>query len=201
MDNPNRLPRVAVQSAANGMMFMTFFGALWASIGIIGSHGFASPWLLIICGLVTLVLIYGSFALFGKGRHLTNNFTPEDQAHWKKVNKKFILVFGLEGIAIALASMICNLTDHFELFFPIMAIIVGVHFFPLAQLFRVNSHHVTGAALCILGIIAFFVPLNVTISGVTLIARSVFIGFGSAITLWANGYTIWITTLKKLKNN
>lgn len=201
MDNSARLPKAAVISAANGMMFMTFFGALWGFIGIIGSHGIANPWLLVFCSIVTVVLACGSLVLFGKGRHLTNNVTSEDRAHWKNVNKKFILVFALEGIAIAIASVICNMTDRFELFFPIMAIIVGVHFFPLAQLFRVYFYHVTGAVLCALGIIAFFIPLNATIAGVALIARSMFIGLSSAVTLWATGISIWIMTWRQLKSS
>lgn len=201
MNQSGELSKIAIQSAANGMMFMTFFGALWASIGIIGSHGFANPWLLVFCSIVTLVLASGSVVLFGKGRHLKNNVTSKDQDHWKNVNKKFILVFALEGIAIAIASVICNMADRFELFFPIMAIIVGIHFFPLAQLFRVYFYHVTGAVLCALGIIAFFIPLNATIAGVALIARSMFIGLGSAATLWATGFAIWMMTSKQMKNH
>jgi hypothetical protein len=197
MDNSVKVSKAAIISAANGMMFMTSFGALWSSVGIIGSHGYASPWLLIICGLVTLVMMLGSFTLFHKSRNFNNNIAAADQTHWKKVNKKFMIVFVLEGAAIAIASVICNVYDSFELFFPITAIIVGVHFFPLAKLFRVNFYHLTGFILCVLGITAFFIPLNVTVSGETLVARSMFIGFGSAVTLWATGFTIWMTTRKQ----
>jgi hypothetical protein len=199
MDNSVEIPKVAVMSAANGVMFMTFFGALWASIGVIGSHGLGAPWLLVFSGIVTLVLLFGSITLFGRAKKFTNSSTQEDSAHWKMVNRKFMLIFGLEGVAIAIASVICNVTNHFELFFPIMAIIVGVHFFPLARLFRVNSHHVTGAILCVLGIITFFLPMSATVAGVPIILTSVFIGFASALTLWANGLSIWITTLKKIR--
>ncbi|WP_037465889.1 hypothetical protein [Shimazuella kribbensis] len=198
MSSLTNLSKNAVRGAANGVMFMTFFGALWASIGIVGSRSLWEPWLLIFSGIITLLLLIGSLFLFGKGRNLTNSTNPEEKEHWKKVNRKFSLVFGLEGVAILITSVICNVTNHFEVFFPIVAIIVGVHFFPLAQLFRVSFYHVTGIILCVLGIITFFLPMNATINGVTLVASSVFIGFGSAFTLWMTGLTIWITTMKQL---
>ncbi|MCR8644372.1 hypothetical protein NV379_17095 [Paenibacillus sp. N1-5-1-14] len=199
MSNLVKLPKAAVFGAANGVMFMTFFGALWASIGIIGSRELGAPWTLIISGIVTLILLIGSFSLFGKARNMNNAVTPEGREDWRKINRKFGLIFGLEGVAIFIASIICNLIHQFELFFPIMAIIVGIHFFPLAQLFREKFYYGTGIVLCILGIITFFLPMEITISNVSLIATSTFIGFGSALTLWVTGLRIWITIQKQLK--
>lgn len=194
-----KLPKTAVFGAANGVMFMTFFGALWASIGIIGSHGLGAPWLLVLSVVVTLILLIGAISLFGKAHNMNNAFIPKVSEHWKKINRKFGLIFGLEGLAIFITSVICNIINHFEVFFPIMAIIVGIHFFPLAKLFRENFYYGTGGVLCILGVITFLLPTNVTVSNVTLIATSTFIGFGSALTLWLTGLRIWITMLKQLK--
>ncbi|MFD0589334.1 DUF7010 family protein [Paenibacillus sp. GCM10027627] len=192
-------PKAAVFGAANGVMFMTFFGALWAAIGIIGSRELGAPWSLVLSGIVTFILLIGAISLFGKARNMNNAVTPEGREDWKKINRKFGLIFGLEGAAIFVASIICNAIDQFELFFPIMAIIVGVHFFPLAQLFREKFYHGTGVVLCILGIITFFLPMDVTIGDTNLIATSTFIGFGSALTLWVTGLRIWVTILKQLK--
>ncbi|MEH6939836.1 hypothetical protein V7056_18620 [Bacillus sp. JJ664] len=194
-----KLSKAEVFGAANGVMFMTFFGALWASIGIIGSHGLVAPWLLVLSVVMTIILLIGAISLFGKARNMNNAFIPEVSEHRKKINRKFGLIFGLEGLAIFIASVICNIINHFEVFFPIMAIIVGIHFFPLAKLFRENFYYGTGGVLCILGVITFLLPTNVTVSNVTLIATSTFIGFGSALTLWLTGLRIWITILKQLK--
>lgn len=194
MSNLVKLPKAAVFGAANGVMFMTFFGALWASIGIIGLHGLGSPWFLVISSIVTIVMLIGAISLFGKARNMNNAATPNDSEDWKKINRKFGLVFGLEGLAILIASVICNITDHFELFFPIMAIIVGIHFFPLARLFKEKFYYGTGAVLCILGAISFFLPMEAAFNDVSLVPRSIFIGFGSAMTLWVTGLRIWIVT-------
>ncbi|MFE5320762.1 hypothetical protein ACFQ88_18795 [Paenibacillus sp. NPDC056579] len=199
MSTLTKIPKAAVFGAANGVMFMTFFGALWASIGIVGSNGLGGPWFLVLSGIMTLILLSGAVSLFGNARNMNNSTTREERGHWRQINRKFGLIFGLEGLAIFIASVICNMLDHFELFFPIMAIIVGIHFFPLAQLFRVRFYYGTGIVLCILGVITFFVPMNATVNNVSLIATSTFIGFGSALTLWVTGLRIWIVMLKQLK--
>jgi len=70
------------------------------------------------------------------------------------------------GRSIAVASVVCNATDHFDRFFPIMALIVGIHSFPLARLFRHRAHYLTGALLCLVGLIALLaVPVSVTMGG------------------------------------
>ena len=199
MNKSVKLPKSAVIGAANGVMFMTFFGVLWASIGIIGSHGLGDPWSLILSGIMTLILFSGAISLFVKGRKMNHAATLEEKEQRKQINRKFGLIGALEGIAIFIASVICNMTNHFEVFFPIMAIIVGIHFFPLAQLFREYFYYGTGIILCILGVITFFLPINATVNHVTLIATSTFIGFGSALTLWVTGLRIWTRTLRRLR--
>ncbi|CAN7449806.1 hypothetical protein LJR153_003006 [Paenibacillus sp. LjRoot153] len=194
-----KLSKSAVIGAANGVMFMTFFGALWASIGIVGSHQLVAQWPLVLSAIITLILLSGAISLFVKSRSINHTVTPKEREDWKRINRKFGLIFGLEGLAIFLASVICNTLDHFEVFFPIMAIIVGIHFFPLASLFREKFYYGTGIVMSILGIISLFLPINATIGDVSLIAISTFIGFGSAVTLWVTGLRIWVTILKKLK--
>lgn len=199
MRKTQKLTRNAVFSAANGMLFMTFFGVLWAVIGLIGLHGWGSPWLLIITIMISFTLLMGAISLLKASRRFSNQQTETEAKHWKRVNRWFVIIFALEGVAIGIASVITNVLNHFEMFFPIMAIIVGIHFFPLAPLFKVKTHYVTGALLCILGIITlFFVPTEATIGGHTIIASSALSGFGSALILWGNGLTTWLTTKRWL---
>jgi MFS family permease len=194
-----KLSKPAVLGAANGVMFMTFFGALWASIGIVGSHQLGAPWPLVLSAIVTIILLSGAISLFVKSRSMNHSVTPKEKEDTKRINRKFGFIFGLEGVAIFLASVICNTLDHFEIFFPVMAMIVGIHFFPLASLFRENFYYGTGIVMCMLGIISLFLPINATFGNVSLIMMSTFIGFGSSLTLWVTGFRIWGTMLKKLK--
>lgn len=196
-----KLSKSTVLGAANGVMFMTFFGALWSSIGIVGSHRLGAPWPLVLSVLITLILLSGAISLFVKSRSRNQSVTPKEKEETKRLNQKFGLIFGLEGVAIFLASVICNALDHFEVFFPVMAMIVGIHFFPLATLFREKFYSGTGIVMCMLGIISLFLPINATFGDVSLIPMSTFIGFGSAVTLWVTGLRIWVTILKQLKQS
>ncbi|MDR6551424.1 DUF7010 family protein [Paenibacillus qinlingensis] len=194
-----KLSKANVLGAANGIMFMTFFGALWSSIGIVGSHQLGAPWPLMLSAIVTLILLSGAISLFVKSRSIRHTVTPEEKEDTKQLNRKFGLIFGLEGVAIFLASVICQSLDHFELFFPIMAMIVGIHFFPLASLFREKFYYGTGGVLCLLGIISLNIPIDGTFGHVSLVPRSIFIGFGSSVTLWATGLRIWMMLRHKQK--
>jgi hypothetical protein len=201
MSESVKLSKSAVLGAANGVMFMTFFGALWASIGIVGSHQLGAPWPLVLSAIVTIILLSGAISLFGKSRSMNHSVTAKEKEDTKRINRKFGLVFGLEGVAIFLASVICNILNQFEVFFPVMAMIVGIHFFPLASLFKEKFYYGTGVVMCMLGIISLFLPINATVGDVSLIAMSTFIGFGSAVTLWVTGLRIWVTLMKRLKRN
>lgn len=196
-----KLSKAAVLGAANGVMFMTFFGALWSSIGIVGSHQLVPLWPLVLAIIVTVILLVGAISLFVTARSINHTVTLKEREDTRRINRKFGLVFGLEGLAIFIASIICNKLDHFEVFFPVMAMIVGIHFFPLATLFREKFYYGTGIVLCILGIISLFLPVNITVGDgdVPVVLMSTFIGFGSALTLWVTGLRIWMTVLKKLK--
>lgn len=65
------------------------------------------------------------------------------------INIVFATQFGL----IVMAAIVTNVIGRFDWFFPIMAIIVGLHFFPLANLFQVSAYYVTGTSLCLLAIV------------------------------------------------
>jgi len=113
----------------------------------------------------------------------------------------FGVIFGVEGVAILAASVVCNATGHFELFFPIMAIIVGLHFLPLARLFDVRMYFLTGALLCLLGISALLVvPVTSTLGEREIMARALVVGDGCAIILWGTGLLLWVRGARALRN-
>lgn len=65
------------------------------------------------------------------------------------------MVSGLQGVAIAL-SIVLLVRYGLGTFVPaVVALIVGVHFFPLAEIYGMRAYHATGAALCVVGLAAF----------------------------------------------
>ncbi len=191
MTQPARgMPRDALRGIASGVFFMAFFGTLWGSIGVGGLRDWAAPWPILAVLLIGIALLGGGVSLWrGSGRLSDAGVADEGRP---REGLWFGIIFGLEGAAIAVASFLCNATGHTDLFAPIMALIVGIHFFPLAWLFRFGAHYVTGALLCLVGLATLLVvPVTATLGGREIMARALVVGGGCAVILWGTGLLLW----------
>ena len=187
------IPRAAVRGIASGVLFMAFFGTLWADIGIGGMQGWGGLWLLIVTMLVGIGLLLGGISLLLASRRLSNHVAEADAQRGRRIGIWFGITFATEGGLIGIASGICNALNRFDLFFPIMALIVGAHFFPLAALFQVKTYYLVGTLLCVLALITLLaVPESVTLGGQQITAQWVVLGFGAAFILWGVGVWLWL---------
>ena len=187
------VPGFAVRGVASGVIFMAFFGTLWANIGIGGLQGWGGVWFLIVAVLVGIGLLLGGISLLLASRRLSDQIAEADVPRGRRIGLWFVIIFASEGVLIGVASGICNALHRFDLFFPIMALIVGIHFFPLAALFQVKVYYLVGALLCLLAIITFLaVPERVTFGGQQIIAQWIVLGFGAAFILWGVGVGLWL---------
>src|SRR4029079_14567844 len=67
------------------------------------------------------------------------------------------------------------------LMLPAAAIIVGLHFFPLARGIPARLYFATGGGLLLAGIVGLVLPPN---------ERAAIVGFGAALVLWATALAI-----------
>lgn len=184
------LPRAALRGFATGVVFMACFGTLWASIGVGGLGGWGALWPAVVALLIGIALLGGGVSLWRGAGQLADAAGADAGDH---TDRWFGVIFGVEGVAILAASVICNVTGHFALFFPIMALIVGLHFLPLARLFGVGMYYLTGALLCLVGIVALLaVPVTATVGGREIMARWLVVGGGCAVILWGTGLLLWV---------
>ncbi|MFE3898541.1 MULTISPECIES: DUF7010 family protein [unclassified Priestia] len=196
---PATIPRAAVRGTASGVIFMAFFGTLWAGIGIRGMQGWEFPVLITLSLLIGVVLFISAIALIKNSRQLTNEVIKKDGARWRKKNRWFGIIFSLEGLFIAIAAFICVSTNHLNLFVPVMALIVGAHFFPLASLFQVPIYYITGTLLCLLATIVMLTfPVKIIVSDHQIMAWWVSVGFGSALILWGTGVIVCLRGFRLL---
>ncbi|WP_163103225.1 hypothetical protein [Peribacillus alkalitolerans] len=187
------IPGAAVRGTASGVFFMAFFGTLWAYTGIMGLQGWGVPWLLVATVIIGIALFIGGVSLIRASRELTNQVSKTDLRRGKRTRFWFNIIFAAEGLAIAITITVCNATRHTELIPVLIAIIVGVHFIPLAPLFQVRLYYFTGALLCLLAIITLmFVPAKVTLGEHQINTFMSVVGFGSALILWGTGLSIWL---------
>lgn len=193
------IPRAAIIGTAAGAIFMAFFGTLWAGIGIRGMQGWEFPILVTLSLLIGILLFIGAIVLVKKSSQLSNKVINKDREQWRKKNIWFGIIFSLEGILIAITSYICASTNHLDLFVPIMALIVGAHFFPLASLFQVPFYYITGILLCLLAtLVMLTLPVKTIISYHHVMTWWVSVGFGSALILWGTGIIVCFRGFKLL---
>ncbi|MGR6342417.1 DUF7010 family protein [Priestia megaterium] len=193
------IPRAAVRGTASGVIFMAFFGTLWAEIGIRGMQGWEFLVLITLSLLIGFILFISAIALIKNSRQLTNEVIKKDGDRWRKKNRWFGIIFSLEGLFIAIAAFICVSTNHLNLFVPVMALIVGAHFFPLASLFQVPIYYITGTLLCLLATIVMLTfPVKIIISDHQIMAWWVSVGFGSALILWGTGVIVCLRGFRLL---
>ncbi|HEX7065111.1 MAG TPA: hypothetical protein VF199_08620 [Bacillales bacterium] len=192
------ISREAARGAASGIFFMTVFGIIWAITGIIGLQGLGMIIFLIPIILIGITLFICGISLNAASRRLTHTTATKEKG---QVDKWFGIISALEFILIGAAGAISGATGHFDWFCPVTALIVGIHFFPLAYLFQVKTHYITGLLLCLLSIITMlFVPVTITLGNQEIIAWWSIVGFGSALILWVSSAIIWFSTRKLLKH-
>ncbi len=181
--------QAAVKNTASGLIFETIFGTAWAFGAANALNGWESPWPILITAAIAIFLISRGIRL----RRASTKFPADDRTQQdQRRTSRFRFVFVLELVFIALGVVICNATGHPELGIPIAVLIVGLHFLPLAPLFRVRAFYVTGVLMCLLVALTIaLVPSKSTFQGVEIHAWWAIAGFGAAVILWGTALYSW----------
>ncbi|HVA64834.1 MAG TPA: hypothetical protein VNF74_14000 [Terriglobales bacterium] len=136
-----------------GSLFLTFFGGFW----MVAALNTASWLWLVACVLVpTSLLAMRAIGLLLDSRRVRAGEpppTPEEHDAGRALGRRFAWVFMIEFGAIALAANLLASTGRADWIVFAIALIVAVHFFPLARIFQFRLYYWTGGAevvLCLL---------------------------------------------------
>lgn len=144
------------------------FASLWAWAAI-SLSGFA-PGLIMIPIAISLALLAsgwrGSLQFPSRGRH---------------VGKVVALWSSIEIVALLVTANVVQALHRGELMLPLGAIIVGLHFFPLARNIPARLYHATGAGLVAVGLVGLALPSP---------QKAMVVGIGAALVLWATALMI-----------
>ncbi|MFA1820937.1 hypothetical protein ACDX78_12255 [Virgibacillus oceani] len=196
----NSISRADIRGTAVGVLFMAFFGTMWAYAGIIGLQGWGSPWVLIASLAIGIALFASGCLLIFASRELPNQVPYAAGKRGKNIGGWFNTIFLAEGFAIVIAIVVCNAAGQTELIPLVIALIVGIHFFPLAYLFQVRIYYYTGTLLCLLPVITWIiVPYNVTLMEQRVNAYMSVVGFGSSSILWGTSLVIYLMGRKLIR--
>ena len=189
----------SVRGLASSVVFLAAFGTLWAMTGIGGLRGLDVGWLSALMIVVGLALLGGGISLIYAARQIANHNANANDSEEHRRNKWFRIIFATELLAIGIAFVVCRAVNRVDMFFPVVVLIVGIHFFPLAALFRVNDYYLAGILLCALAVITLFaIPERLALNDLQIAAWRVTLGFGAAFILWSIGFANWLHGKKLL---
>ena len=153
-----------------GIIVLNVFAALWGGAAIVSAH-----WPLWLIALPVLV----SGGMIGwAGRALAHVGARHDAA---RVGRLVGIWSAVEGVAILVAVNVLNAIGRGDAIGPAIAIIVGLHFLPLARGIPVRLYYATGGAIVLAGALALLLPGPERLPAA---------GVAAALILWASALAI-----------
>lgn len=188
------LPARAVRGRGVGIIVGSLFAAAWANWARILTQ--PSPadwrWLAVAAGMATTVaLVAAGIALVRRARSLAAGTGGADRT---RMRRRFGLILAGEIIAFNLVAFTLFALGQPQYLAPAIAIIVGLHFFPLAPTFDAPHFRVTGTVMTLAGVIAVLSIAGGSPAGATAGTACV----ACALTLWATAFVSWQRTRRAL---
>jgi hypothetical protein len=175
-NEPHTIPRIAITSIATGLLMMAFFTTMWAGIAY-GSLANAII-LLVVFGLIIITFISFAIYLFSISKRFPKLERQADKAEGKRAGKWFGIIFGAEGLGIFVAINIVVNLGHADLTIPVIALVVGLHFYPLAKIFKRTIDYYLATWTTVIAIIAIVLILKKVYPPANVDA---FVGIGTGI--------------------
>lgn len=152
----------------SGIIILNIFAALWAILALVEAQ---QPWwelafpALLSAGLINWAMM-----------RTTGDPAPDPEAR-KRTVRIVAIASAAEGLLIFAAVNVLHVIGRQDLTVATIAVIVGVHFWPLAWGLKVPLYWTTGLLLVLVGIGgAIGMPAGVL--------RDIGVAFGSAVILW-----------------
>lgn len=193
---PAPLPAGVLRGRGIGIIVATAFAIAWAnwSRPLLARLPVAWVWLVAAAAIaISIALVAAGFSLVRRGRRLANG-AGDDGSTRRTMRRRFLLVLAGELVALNLAAFLLFRYDLPQYLPPAVAIIVGLHFFPLAPTFKAPHFHATASVMTLAGLAAVLVIAQggniVTADGLAEIA--------CALTLWATAFASWQRTRSAL---
>jgi hypothetical protein len=166
----------AVIGAGRGALIVAMFGAGWLGWGLGQARaftGFVGP----AFGLIELFLLACSIYVIRQGRLLRKQYPPIPASTRQAIRKSFLLVVFMEVVGLLLVWTLANRLRRPDLATDWCAMVVGLHFLPLAKIFRALSLGVIGMLMTLWCVVCWSLfRSNTLVISVTV---------GTGILLWA----------------
>ena len=171
-------PAAAVKGTATGLFIMALFTMIWAGIAYGGLHGTTYALLLVIFPLLSVFFIVKGVALFKIAKNFPELTSEADIAEEKRIGKWFGIVFGAEGLGIFIGINIVVNLGYPELTIPVIALVVGLHFYPMGEIFKRTIDYYLATLSTIIAVCGIVFSLKKLMPANYILA---FLGIGLAI--------------------
>ncbi|MBS1661203.1 MAG: hypothetical protein JST68_09145 [Bacteroidetes bacterium] len=188
-------PRIVPISIGGGLLLMAFFTMMWTGIAQGGLQGADHRIQLIVNAAISLLFIIAGIRILSLAKYYPKFTTTEDQIRGKKMGKTFGIVFGIEGAAIPIACAILGATGHSEYILPAIALIVGLHFYPMARIFDRTVDYYIATWTSLVALTAIFIIIKYDYSFPCIMA---ILGIGVSLATIAYGI-VMLATARKLR--
>jgi hypothetical protein len=134
---------------------------------------------LIIIG--TLAFLIASIRFARNARRVATGASP------LRDRRRLLMYIGavaFEFVAYIVGYNILNGLHRLDLVIPLLAFVVGIHFFGLIPVFQTTRYIVVAAVFCLAAIIAVFLPSAVPLASYTVNGRVLFVGAVCGLYMW-----------------
>ena len=163
---------------AIGAMFFSVFGGIWLGLWAYDKYPGSAGALLIVASAAA-ALLAAAYRVYKVNSPALKALaqTPES----RRKSRLFNLVNSVQWGVIFLVALVLSQIGYTKWILPMVILIVGLHFLPLARLFSYRPHYLTGAALILLACVYPFVANDGPASAVG--------AFGAGLILWLSA--VW----------
>jgi len=129
-------PRAAVVGVVTGLFLMAFFTVMW-SANTFAAWSAAIAWpIWAAFAVAAACFIAQGVRLIRLRKRFPAQLSADDEQYRRSSGRAFGIIFGTEALAIWIVALILNATGHSDYVVPAIALIVGLHFYPMARVFR-----------------------------------------------------------------
>ncbi|MGH9740476.1 MAG: hypothetical protein ACRD4X_18100 [Candidatus Acidiferrales bacterium] len=168
--------------AGRGALIVSIFGCGWLVWGLFIIGAF-TPVRIVALGVIELAFLDGAVYFIRKGRTLRKQYPRLPQAVTRNTAKWYWIIVAAEVVAIAIAANVAIDLRRPELIPDWIAILVGLHFLPLAKIFHARSMAYVGAAMVLWSILCWIAFRSDALAAAVVFGAGVLVWIASGLAL------------------
>ncbi len=175
---------------SSGVFVLALAGTFWFGLGISSVLTSNSDWRLWSLSTIIQVGMLAGLFWFAYKLHKRSGFKSSDfrnadeqqRTEAQLIRKKFGFTVAVQTSLIAFGVWWFVNTNAIDLIWPWIAIILSLHFIPLARLFHIRAYYVTGITGSVIALVAF--------TGMLKPYSLAYLGVGMAAVMWLSAVYI-----------